>query len=123
MHEGVGGRWGSGGGIEGGPVPRTSLAHRGGRRWEGGRPGPPRPQPRAPLCRVGAAATAAASAALRTRPRLEPGGGERAERQARVVREPVEGRGFQAPAALLPAATSAAPPATVLRRPDAAVPR
>lgn len=46
MHEGVGGRWGPGGGVEGGPVPRTSLAHSGGRRWEGGRPGPcPCPRP------------------------------------------------------------------------------
>lgn len=39
MHEGVGGSGRSGGGLEGGPVPRTSLAHSGGRRWEGGRPG------------------------------------------------------------------------------------
>lgn len=39
MHEGVGGSGRSGGGLEGGPVPRASLAHSGGRRWEGGRPG------------------------------------------------------------------------------------
>lgn len=71
MHERVGGRWGSGGRVEGGPVPLTSLAHSGGRRWEGGRPGPAPTQPRAPLCR--AAAAPAAAVALWPRPRLVRG--------------------------------------------------
>lgn len=99
MHERVGGRWGSRGRVEGGPVPRTSLAHSGGRRWEGGRPGPapgPSLQSSGCACSGGGALAAAPPGAGRR------GAGSRRRGQARVVREPAEGRGFQRPGAPAP---------------------
>ena len=102
MHEGVGGRRGSGGGIEGGPVPRTSLAHSGGRTWEGGHPSPaPGPSLQSSSCScsssgVGSDLAPAPPGAGRR------GAGSRLRGRARVVREPAEGRGFQRPGAPAP---------------------
>lgn len=101
MHEGVGGRRGSGGGIEGGPVPRTSLAHSGGRTWEGGHPSPaPGPSLQSSSCSCssgggGDLAPAPPGAGRR-------GAGSRLRGRARVVKEPAEGRGFQRPGAPAP---------------------
>lgn len=79
MHERVWGRRGPRGGIEGGPAPRTSLAH-GGRRQSEGR-GPPAPGPGpapGPTLQSSTARAAVAAAALWSQPRLVPAEGRRA---------------------------------------------
>lgn len=79
MHERVWGRRGPRGGIEGGPGPRTSLAH-GGRRQSEGR-GPPAPGPGpapGPALQSSTASAAVAAAALWSQPRLVPAEGRRA---------------------------------------------
>lgn len=98
MHERVWGRRGPGGGIEGGPGPRTSLAH-GGKRWSEGR-GPPLPA-RAPLpVRLRRAQRScgggSGGALVPAPPGAGRGAGSRgAARAARVVRAPAAGRGLQ----------------------------
>lgn len=76
MHERVWGRRGPGGGIEGGPGPRTSLAHDG-RRWSEGRgpPSTPGPGPAPGPALQSSSARAAAAAALWSQPRLVPAEG------------------------------------------------
>lgn len=125
MHEGVGGRWGSGGGVKGGPVPRTSLAHSGGRRWERGLPDPgPGPL----------SAEQKLQQQRQRRRRSGPGparcgaarGGEQAARPGPRCQGAGRGAGFpepRRPCSSAPAASPAAPRAIVTRRLGDGAPR
>lgn len=115
MHEGVGGRRGSWGRVEGGPVPRTSLAHSGGRRWERGRPGPD-PGPRSAEQRLRLQRSRRGPAWCRA-----PRGGEQAALPGPRCQGAGGGAGLPAPGRLGSSAPAAAPPAIVPRRPDAGV--